>query len=1348
MLASTSLPVFERVAYGGHAIKNFIPLRSRSAGDSDATQCYKAGYLQFTLQFLPGQQNPSDSPPGKKKIAEEKGRETVYGGSSNQSGGVPTLAVKVECARGIRCPGWPGRKEPFVDVQLLITENNVGGGRKISFGEQQCTDLAISDGQEGSAADFMQTLMFNIPPAILSRPLASQGEPAARPILLLRMKGSARLSESAAQNSVLSGAVSASMRDDEFDSNGARNMSAAIIGECRIPVPWSVLLHGKKQRRWHSLRKSCDMISSASEAELLNPAGVSGVSRGELRITLSASGVDVRSNLDDSHIIGEPEDLDLDEFEEDDYDDDGSHEEQLDSYSAEREKLLKKMAGAGPGLLIVQVTNLEVSRSGERIGLKPQSITLSFNNATTRSARKESEIEAENISPKIPEYLTTSSPSRHSKGKSKGFGELVSSLEVEMNENVKNQSRPICLPVPFAAKGTVMSVKLSASHGLAFYNSEIEVATATSAPGIELEEWTSLVPATEPLTGLQVGDTPERSLGRPAIGRARLRLRYLPHTAGTVKIRLRDLNLAEYISRQSKSRNLFVRARVIPGGSWVCSTLHRNVDTKTTGRLSFGGEALRLDVDTSALQLRPEGVVPGVELCVFDNSSGLLYNTIGVGTLPLTAILSRRYSSNDVIGGGDFCRVLLLDELGGKGAGLNGADIIKDAGGLDVAVEYKHLRTPASAIGSEEGDFEGSSLPLSRVIGIAGAEAQLKNLFYKLDLHKTGFVQKKDLLSCITGATSSPWGRLLAELRGVKVSEEDVQGKDTSEGRALSMLDFNAAEEISRVFNVHEGVSLSGDTGISWEQWLSYLETLRVNGPKNAGGVDLGLIRRNLQLARYRERDQKMDDLVGQGSPNRTSRTLKRPPRSKTRGDGNTWSKNDDATGSWSKDGTEIPRSAPTRQSYPSALPSDHATIAAPTLLIGAERVVIEGPPSSPAKKNFLGMMPASMGRNKRHRRDDANIDPVSRLPLTESDYKRLDAEQARKRLRALQKEEMLKEAGVEVEELQVKNARLRTRLKNEMEKARVAKTGVAVEQGRARRLLNAEIELATKAKNIMKELEDSGNRSRAMHEGGDRGTNDENVSAEGAAKLLHLEQVNEMLKKCLAKYQEEFRSATEKINQMEKMGEESHGEDSSRNVQARFSEERFKNLSEQQVEADLEVNRLGMELESLKAENIELRTEKLTLARRAGRAVDSERTASASLAIERRRTSQLNSELERARQVIAAHEREALHRNAEQKLVVLAAARDRARRAADARSKLAIKNSQDYASRVLQNRVKGWKAKKEFQREREKVVKVQSLARSASAKKKYKSRLIRESSAARILQRRVRGTSARKGKS
>jgi hypothetical protein len=55
------------------------------------------------------------------------------------------------------------------------------------------------------------------------------------------------------------------------------------------------------------------------------------------------------------------------------------------------------------------------------------------------------------------------------------------------------------------------------------------------------------------------------------------------------------------------------------------------------------------------------------------------------------------------------------------------------------------------------------------------------------------------------------------------------------------------------------------------------------------------------------------------------------------------------------------------------------------------------------------------------------------------------------------------------------------------------------------------------------------------------------------------------------------------------------------------------------------------------------------------------------------------------------------------------------------------------------------WKAKKEYAKRKEDVVKVQSLLRSANAKRKYKEELSSQKKAASVLQRRIRGTNTRK---
>jgi hypothetical protein len=357
-----------------------------------------------------------------------------------------------------------------------------------------------------------------------------------------------------------------------------------------------------------------------------------------------------------------------------------------------------------------------------------------------------------------------------------------------MNDpQLATQARPVCIPIPFLTSipDPVMSIKLRASHGLSFYSSSVEATTAMAAPGVELEEWTSLVPKSEPLTGLQPQDTPAKTLGRPAIGRARVRIRYLPHTAGLVTVTLRSLLISEEVARHSTKRDIFVRARVLPGGSWVVSRLAKNVNPKTNRKVLLHDEALKLEIDTSALLLKPEGEVPSLEFSVFDNTEGTLYNCIGSGTLPLSSALCSGFTSS-ASSSSSFCRVLLLDHLSGKGTGLNSTDVVVDAGGLDIKLDYQHQRTPTSAIGAEDTSSNSQSLSLERVKNIASAEIHLKNLFYKLQTPGQSGVSKRALVSNIT-TKNAPWGRLLAELRGVRVSANvsmrvmDLEGHDFNE---------------------------------------------------------------------------------------------------------------------------------------------------------------------------------------------------------------------------------------------------------------------------------------------------------------------------------------------------------------------------------------------------------------------------------------------------------------------------------------------------------------------------------------------------------------------------------------
>ena len=167
-------------------------------------------------------------------------------------------------------------------------------------------------------------------------------------------------------------------------------------------------------------------------------------------------------------------------------------------------------------------------------------------------------------------------------------------------------------------------------------------------------------------------------------------------------------------------------------------------------------------------------------------------------------------------------------------------------------------------------------------------------------------------------------------------------------------------------------------------------------------------------------------------------------------------------------------------------------------------------------------MFPKS--RRKRKSKN-TGIDPISGLPYTESDYKRMDAEDNRKRLAALQKEMLMKEAGVEVEQLKLKNSQLRVRLKKEIDKRRQAKASGAVQDGRAKRLLNAEIELAVKAKggNF-----DAGDTAVYGITGGDGGGVSDDV------RVVHLEEVNSMLRRSLRGFKAEWGNMVGRVKEME----------------------------------------------------------------------------------------------------------------------------------------------------------------------------------------------------------------------
>jgi len=253
VLANTTIPIFDKILRNGHVMKMFLPLRMANGGNVVGGGVgEKAGYLQFGAQFLPGNVTV-----GKKVKKSRAAKSTTTSpsrvtapsptpscstpGGDNSTYAQPLLCIQVESARNLRCPGWPGRKEPFVEACLLKPSNLRGGngvGGKVTALTAQQTDIAISDGNEGLTATFLQTLKFSFPPEFLNVEQDPSFElTSAKVILLLKIKGSARRS-------------------------GEDGGGAATIGECKIPIPWSVMLRGKKQRRWHSLRKCQDQVSS------------------------------------------------------------------------------------------------------------------------------------------------------------------------------------------------------------------------------------------------------------------------------------------------------------------------------------------------------------------------------------------------------------------------------------------------------------------------------------------------------------------------------------------------------------------------------------------------------------------------------------------------------------------------------------------------------------------------------------------------------------------------------------------------------------------------------------------------------------------------------------------------------------------------------------------------------------------------------------------------------------------------------------------------------------------------------------------------------------------------------
>ena len=295
---------------------------------------------------------------------------------------------------------------------------------------------------------------------------------------------------------------------------------------------------------------------------------------------------------------------------------------------------------------------------------------------------------------------------------------------------------------------------------------------------------------------------------------------------------------------------------------------------------------------------------------------------------------------------------------------------------------------------------------------IAEAEGRLKELFYKLDDENVGRIKKSSVLANIA-RKGTPWGSMLAVLRGGSMRHEDV------EEEAAKTMSSNAAKEIEAVF---EGKMQDGSGEVTWEEWLSYLETLRVDGPRNGGGVDRGVMMRNLALARVL--GAKKEDVA--------------------------------AAGKEKEEGGKKAKQAEADFGGPERL----EMLEVQSLQRGIR--IKEGPPS--VARRAWGNKAEGVRSRKRKA---SNIDPISGLPYTEDDYKRIDAEDQRKRQAKVRQKIIAHEAGVSVEELMVKNSRLRKQLKEEIVKGRQSKTGRAVKEGRTKRMMNAEVELAVLAKSL-----------------------------------------------------------------------------------------------------------------------------------------------------------------------------------------------------------------------------------------------------------------------------------------
>lgn len=390
-----------------------------------------------------------------------------------------------------------------------------------------------------------------------------------------------------------------------------------------------------------------------------------------------------------------------------------------------------------------------------------------------------------------------------------------------------------------------------------WYRGTIDPSTAMALPGRQLQLWRLLTPIT------RFHDVPAPDLGPPSpgvrdpqaheagkLGRVHLHLRYVPHSRGTVSVRLGQASLrvgpeAALSSDPSVSyvfHRLFVRARLVPGGDWAMSSAKDTALPVSRGQaeqsLSWGDEELCLGLDTTTLPLlKTSGtpVGPCLELAVL-NDQPVLENCLALAFYPLADLLSHAPSSSDGPRAAPPVSLPLLHPLTAQPVGT-----------LSARLAFHHLYTPAAALAKEDqlaaaGEGGGGERAVQVV---AGAIRDLKRLFYTLDRSGDGQVSQDELLGYLTRPVA---GRQQQDLTDLMTAV--LKGRPGGSSASAELLDVS--ETVREVFR---SIDVNGDGQVSWEEWVSFLDMLRLSRDGSAL-LDVGLLRRNAEAMKAAQQQQ------------------------------------------------------------------------------------------------------------------------------------------------------------------------------------------------------------------------------------------------------------------------------------------------------------------------------------------------------------------------------------------------------------------------------------------------------------------------------------------------------------